>query len=51
MECTKCRFCCFEVGRRHIEDEATPLHQFDGTAIRIGFVAVAQRPPQRQASR
>jgi len=45
MEWPKRRFCRFEVGRRHVEDEATALHQLDGTAIRIGFVAVAQRPP------
>jgi hypothetical protein len=41
MEYTECRFSRFEVGRRHIEDEATPLYKLDGTATRIGFVPVA----------
>jgi len=41
MECAECCFRCFEVGRRHIKDEATPLHELHRTAVRIGFIAVA----------
>ena len=40
MECPKCRLRGLEVGRRHVKDEATPLHELDSTAIRIGFVTI-----------
>ena len=43
MECPECRLRGLEVGRRHVKDETTPLHKLNGTAIRVGFVAIMSK--------